>query len=259
MRLTGENQTPYTWGSSSWQNVQFQEEQTVTTTAETLLESLFEEPPVFLDLSFDALNNMDSLSKTFGASNSNSENAVNKGNGLIDQSGRLTKMLVAAKSKGEVQNIMSRAYENLGEAIKAAASGDSDAMEVVRRLNKLIRRANRKFRDLTKESEVRDKQKRAEKKELEQLAQQLKEELKRKIAERKQREKKYLRDADSKEGGKKPPPIGPSAAAIEAKMLQLAALKMAQMTNMPAAFHAQVGGDIAISGGDAVDTEDTSE
>ena len=256
MRLTGENQTPNAWASGSLQNVLFQEAQTAAAAAESLFEDLLEEPPVLLELSFDALNK-DTLSKTFSADTSKA-GAAGKGNGLIDNSGKLTKLLVSAKSKGEVQNILSRAYENLGEAIKAAASGDSDAMEVVRRLNKLIRRANRKFRDLTKESEVRDKQKRAEKKELEMLAQQLKDELKRKIAERKQRERRYLRDADPKDGNKRPPPIGVSAAAVEAKMLELA-LKMAHMAHMPAAFHAQVGGEIAVSGGEGAAAEDTVE
>ena len=121
-----------------------------------------------------------------------------KSSGVDDHSGRLTRMLVSAKSREEVHAVLSEAYKNLGEAIQAAAGGDKDAAEIVRRLNKLIRRANRKIRDLSKESDIKQREKRAERQKHEQLEKLLERELKQKLAERKKREKQYLRDAYTK-------------------------------------------------------------
>ena len=151
-----------------------------------------EEPAVLLDLTSAARKKdekNDSLSSIRAG-----KNAETKSSDVQDHSGRLTKRLVAAKSREEVQAILSEAYKNMGEVLRAAAGGDEKALEILKRLNKLIRRANRKVRDLTKEDELRRKEKKAKKDELEQLAKQLELELKQKQSERKKRERKYLRD-----------------------------------------------------------------
>ena len=177
---------------------------------------LFKEPAVILELSFE------SFYKSVNEKKPGADLAVpkqdSKGSGVDDHSGRLTKMLVAARSPEEVQAVLSQAYKNLGDALKAAAGGDEDAMAVVKRLHKLIRRANRKTRDLMKEGATRKKQKNAEREKLEQLSKQLELELKIKIAERKQREKKYLLDAHLPSNKKHNPLNGVSAAALEAKI-----------------------------------------
>ena len=154
--------------------------------------AIFDEPEVVVELSFN-VSNKDNKENPFSAERTKKK--TDPANGLVDESGMLTRLLVSASTKAEVSSVLSRAFKNLGDALMAASSGDKDAMDIVRRLNKLIRRANKKLRDLDKEDELRQKQKRAEKKKLEQLARQHEKELKQKLFERKQRERKYLRDA----------------------------------------------------------------
>ena len=183
---------------------------------------LQEEPAAVLELSFGVLGKDEkNLFPGIGKGDKASKPQDKKGSGINDSSGRLTKMLVSAKSKAEVQAVLSQAYHDLGEALKSATGGDQKAMDVVRRLHKLIRRANRKFKDLTKEEEISRKQKKAKKDELEQLAKQLEEELKRKIAMRKQREKKYLNDPPPRNRGKQQNNADPALSALEAKLRML--------------------------------------
>lgn len=168
---------------------------------------------VLLDLSEDALSKADTEkgSKTGDKEHrlayvldefakKRAEKEENKGSGdLDDPTARLTKRLVASKTRDEVLTIMSEAYKALGEALKAAGSGDEEAIEVVRRLQKLIKRVSRKMKDLDGEANMSRKEERAKKQELEQLAMRHKMELERRIAERKKREKKYLEDPDAQD------------------------------------------------------------
>ena len=200
-------------------------------TAPESTESHTDEPAVLLDLSFGMRQKEEKgtyLDKVRAEKNKNNQN-----NDLQDHSGRLTKRLVAAKSKEEVHSILADAYKNLGDALKAAAGGDEKALEIVKRINKLIRRANRKVRDLSKEDELRRKEKSAKKKELEQLAKQLELELKQKIEERKKRERKYLKDANEKEKPKHPPAIQ-SSATLNIKMQALMHRMALSTTSAPA-------------------------
>ena len=111
--------------------------------------------------------------------------------GVKDESGRLTRLLVAAKTQEEVRYVLSEAYNNLSKCLLAAAGGDKKAAAIVRRLKKLIIRANRKIRDLNREDGIKQNQKRAEKKMQEELARGFRAELKRAETERKLREQKY--------------------------------------------------------------------
>ena len=169
---------------------------------------------------------------------------------LDDPTGRLTKRLVAANSRIVVQTILAEAYKSMGDIIQAAASGDKNAINVLRRLNKLIRRATRKFRELGNEEEIRQKKDRAQKKEIEELARQLELELKRKVAERKRREKKYLKDVKSENKNEGPLiPGAPSGAAQAAQIKAMArqAAQAAVMAQPSSAYPSDMGG-ISASG-----------
>ena len=249
MKLTNELPVPSLW-EFCHEPVQPQE-QTVSEEEKTFLE----EPAVILELSFESLNK-GTKDKAFGV-----DNTVSKQNKYInevnDQSGRLTKMLIAAKSKEQVQAVLSQAYNNLGDALKAAAAGDKDAMDIVKRLNKLIRRAYRKTRDLMKEDDVRKKQKKAEKEKLEQLSRQLEIELRIKMTERKQREKKYLIDAYPPNNKKQNPLHGFSSVALDAKIKMIELLSnMAHYSSDAVSFHFELSSSTASASEVNVTSED---
>ena len=252
MKLTNDLQAPSTWIAGQ----KYRNEGEQTNPAEE--EAAFEEPAEILELSLEALRKDakdDAVADNFSVAERN-----NKKSDIEDASGRLTRMLVSAKSSIEVQNVLSQAYKNLGDALTAAASGDDKAMEVVRRLNRLIRRANRKIRDLSKEDETRIKQKRAEKKKLEQLSKQLKDELKRKIAERKQRERKYLTEPRPQNSKPKAPAFDYSVAALEAKMRMMEfAHKMAQISADPAAPGLEPSGSAPTAGESEASADEAAE
>ena len=157
-------------------------------------------------------------------SKKDAEDAVqSKVTGPVDHSGRLTRQLVAARYQSEVYAVISEAHKNLADWLRAAAGGDGKAMAAVKRLNKLIRRATRKVGDLNREDIIRQKQRHAEKNEQEGIARQFRAELRRKIEERRKREKGYLRDTQRTETMQPNFPKPMSPAALEAKVLALAA------------------------------------
>ena len=175
-----------------------------------------------------------------------------KSSNLEDPTRRLTRMLVAARTINEVHSVLSEAFKKMGDIIQAAASGDEDARRILGRLNKLIRRATRKVSDLNKEDQTRIKEANARKKEIEQLARQLELELKQRIAERKRREKGYLRDKDSRgddsQSGFGKPSKMPTDAQIKAMALQAAqAAVMAQSASSSPV--GEGGADVSSEGG----------
>jgi len=119
---------------------------------------------------------------------------------LEDASRRLTKWLVASKTQFEVQLILGEAHQHIGKLRMVALSGDEEAIKaanaIIRKLEKLVRRGNRKLTDLGNEDVLRRKQAKAEKDEQIQRAKQIEAELRRKLAERKKREEEYLNDKD---------------------------------------------------------------
>ena len=208
---------------------------------------------------------MEYLERSFSAIKDNNlrAQAEEQGNsgGPKDETQRLTRALVAAKTRMEVQNVLSEVYKNLFPWQMAAAKGDEKAAAVVRKLNKLISRSNRKIRDLNKEDSIRLRKERAEKKEQKHLEEKARLELKRAEQERKQREKKYLHEPET--GNHKSPGIpGPSLAVTEAKIRALAQ-QMAQISSMtgnPGApgldgsAVAADGGGAAADAGESVDS-----
>ena len=179
----------------------------------------------------------------------NTQEVGDKGdNGLRDETLRLTRMLVAARSTITVQGVLSEAYKNMQEWQKAAVTGDKKAAAVVRKLNKLIARGNRKVRDLHKEQKMLIKQKRAEKAKKEQLANRLREELKQVELRRRTRERRYLQDRDlykDEENSKQEP----SAAATEAKIMALAQAMAAASSGTGGAEGDFGSGDVGVGDG----------
>ena len=190
-----------------------------------------EEPAALLELSF-AARNLDAENGTL--SNIHEKDDAKESDSKIDDpTYRLTRRLVTAKTINEVHSILFEAFKSLGDTIQAAATGDKKAQNVLRRLNKLIRRATRKVRDLGNEDEIRRKKEQARRKEIEHLARQLEQELKRKLEERKRREMRYLRDAKTENDENRPNTENlsakPSPAQIKAMARQAAqAAVMAQ-------------------------------
>ena len=144
-----------------------------------------------------------------------------------DETRALTRRLVSAKSPIEVQSILADAYNNMREWQKLAATGDEQAIKVVRKLGRLVSRGNRKITDLNKETVMHQRQQRAENAEKAQLAKRLENELKEAKRERKARERRYLQNLDSETDDEKSTEFGPSIAETEAKIRQLAAAKAA--------------------------------
>ena len=148
-----------------------------------------------------------------------------------DNTRKLTRMLVAAKSPDEVQYVLADVYNHMREWQKLAAEGDKKAMAVVRKLNKLISRGNRKISDLNKEIIMHQRQQKAENDEKSQLSKRLENELKEAQRERKARERKYLQEKDKDDDEEEASESGPTMAETEAKIRQLAAAMAAIKTN----------------------------
>lgn len=157
-------------------------------------------------------------------------------NGSKDNSGSLTKRLVSAETPEEVRLVLSEAFQNLAELRLASMSEDPKearaAMAGIKRLNRLIRRAQRKLSDLGKENLLRQKTRQAEKQQQEQRAEEIKQELRRRLIERKSREKGYLRDINRQTDARGQDPFGMASPALEAKIAALAEM-MAQTTAAP--------------------------
>jgi hypothetical protein len=201
-----------------------------------VLPALFEEEPaVTLELSKAARG----------------EEAMTAGStGPSDKSGDLTRRLVVAAYQGEVQAILSEAYENLSDWIKAAMSGGEDvgkAFAAIRRLNRLIQRCQRKVRDLDKEDVLRLKQARAEQKQEQLRAKQIEQELTKRIQERKKRERTYLRDTGEQGRDEKIPGMGLTPNQLKAQIAAVAAA-LAQFSAPPPPVTA--GSDMSFGGGE---------
>ena len=129
------------------------------------------------------------------------EEVTNSGEAdLEDNSRKLTRLLVAAKSQFVVQLVLGEAHKDMVNLRMAAISGDKEliakANAIIRRLEKLIRRGNRKITDLGTEDRIRRDMEKAEADAKVERAKQIAADLKRKLAERKTREKRYLEDRD---------------------------------------------------------------
>jgi len=159
-----------------------------------------------------------------------------------DETRKLTRMLVAAKTQDEVQGVLMDTYNHLREWQKLAANGDKVAIKVVRKLNRLVSRGNRKITDLNKEMLMHQRQQRAEKAEKNQQAKRLELELKEAQRERKARERRYLRERDD-DNEDEESEFGPTMAETEAKIRQLAAQMAALKTNAVDAGNVSTGND----------------
>jgi hypothetical protein len=206
--------------------------------------SIFAEPAATLEIS--------------GAARAD-EMASPEDKGPGDKSGKLTRRLVTASFQGEVQAIISEAYENLSDWIKAAMSGGENtgkAFAAIRRLNRLIQRCMRKIGDLDKEDVLRQKQVRAEKKQEQLRAKQIQAELNKRLYERRKREQGYLRDAREMDGVEKIPGMGLTPAQLQAQ-LSAAAQALAQLSAPPPP--APAGGEASFAGFGGGEIAETAE
>jgi len=147
-----------------------------------------------------------------------------------DDTRKLTRMLVNAKTPDEVQGVLADTYNHMREWQKLAANGDKEAIKVVRKLNRLVSRGNRKITDLNKEILMHQRQQRAEKAEKNQQAKRLEQELKEAQRERKARERRYLQERDD-DNEDEESEFDPTMAETEAKIRQLAGQMAALKTN----------------------------
>jgi len=147
-----------------------------------------------------------------------------------DETRKLTRMLVSAKTPDEVQGVLIDTYNHMQEWQKLAANGDKEAIKVVRKLKRLVSRGNRKITDLNKEILMHQRQQRAEKAEKNLQAKRLEQELKEAQRERKARERRYLQDRDDNNEDEESE-FGPTMAETEAIIRQLAGQMAALKTN----------------------------
>jgi len=147
-----------------------------------------------------------------------------------DETRKLTRMLVAAKTPDEVQGVLMDTLNHMQEWQKLAANGDKEAIKVVRKLKRLVSRGNRKITDLNKEIVMHQRQQRAENAEKNREAKRLELELKEAQRERKARERRYLQERDN-DNDDEETEFGPTMAETEAKIRQLAGEMAALKTN----------------------------
>ena len=206
------------------------------------------EPEALLDLSFDARNSdrENSVLKSLRPQRNNETNTSN----IDDPTRRLTRRLVAARTTMQVQTVLRDAFKSMGDILHAAATGDEEAQQILNRLQRLIRRATRKVRDLNSEDDVRRRENQARRREMEQLARKFEEELKRRLAERRRREENYLRDNDSNNNSNPLPGILSGApVAVQIKAMARLAAQAAVMAR--SGLSAQAVGGNSTSGGSA--------
>ena len=163
-----------------------------------------------------------------------------------DETRKLTRLLVAAKTPDEVQSVLMDTYNHMREWQKLASTGDKEAIKVVRKLNRLISRGNRKISDLHKEMVMHQRQQRAEKAERNQEARRLENELKEAQRERKARERRYLQERDD-DDDEESSEFGPTMAETEAKIRQLAGEMAALKTNTVDVGNTISTGDVSVS------------
>ena len=150
-----------------------------------------------------------------------------------DNSGSLTRRLVSANNTFIIHRIIGDAFKDLGELRLALAMSDGEdadeKRQIIRRLERVIRRSNRKIRDLSGESRLQQKQERAEREEKLQRAREIEDELRRQIIRRRKRENRYLEELDQEEmqRGAQAMLDAATEAAIAAKAQSLAAMQVA--------------------------------
>lgn len=163
------------------------------------------------------------------AANSNFKVTVSKPK---DTSAQLTQRLVSALSQFEVRQVISQASRALTQVrIAAAMSTGKDAeqaMAIVRRLERLLSRADRKIEDLNIEDDLKLKRASAQHKKQEQRAREIKEELVKRQRQRQNRENGWLREAMlDKPGSNQEKPESMSEAEIAALAEAMAAAEVA--------------------------------
>ena len=212
-----------------------------------------DEPEEVLELSLDVLKSP--WDKMFAEERQVQAAPLQGNDGPSDDTRRLTRMLVAARTTMEVQSVISEVHKHMQGWQMAAAQGDEKAIAVIKKLQKLLSRGGRKVRDLGKERDMYERQKRAEKAKQEHIEKKIKDELKRVERERRQRERSYLHERDN--DFTRPSILSaPSMAALEAKITALAnamaALSSSIGTGDAGSVDGGVPADVSSGGGGEV-------
>jgi len=172
---------------------------------------------------------------------------------LEDISRRLTRQLVASTTQFQVQLILGEAHNKLGELRMVAMSGDDDAIgeanALIRKLEKLIRRGNRKVTDIGKEENLKRAQEKAAKEEMLHRQKEIERELKRRYLERKNREKRYLEDRDDEDEESNGNAVNPMTKLDAAAEAQIAAQAKALAAAEVSAGQSQGLGDFSDGAG----------
>jgi len=120
-----------------------------------------------------------------------------------DNSGNLTRRLVSANNTFIIHRIIGDAFMDLGELRMALAHADDEESEqlrqIIRRLERVVRRGNRKIRELSREASLERKAEKAERDDQAQRAREIEAEMKRQILRRRQRERGYLEELNREE------------------------------------------------------------
>lgn len=178
-----------------------------------------------------------------------------------DSSSQLTKRLVNASGQVEVRQVVAKASSEMVNLKMIAAVGNKEdaavARAAIRRLERLIGRAQRKIRDLDDEDILRVRKAKAEKQRESKKAEEIKKELRERMAKRQMRERGYLLDkrADGRPCRSQSDPTNPSIqldAATEAVIAaQAEAIASAEMTAESGGgdIGMEAGGEVASTGG----------
>lgn len=204
---------------------------------------------VFLSSSKEQEENLFSVSLGLSASQSakDSSNFQIKSSAPDDSVGQLAAMLARAETKLDVQQVSGKAMRALVNLRASAANAsDEDAKKIaakIRRMEKLMKRIEKKLKHLGKEEQLEIERKRAVEKEQKQKAGQIEDELKTRRKKRRRDEKNYA-EKEIAEDQK------------EASSDILAAFGGANSASLPGSTSVS-GGDV-VSGMDAVSGTDFS-
>lgn len=125
-----------------------------------------------------------------------------------DKTAQLAQRLVSAGGAFEVRMVISDAAKEMLNLRMTAAFGEGQdkitAQRIIRKLDKLINNATKKIDSLGQEEQLSRQHARAEKNKQEERAREIKAELRRKVQQRKQKERKWLSEAKRSVEGNQP-------------------------------------------------------
>lgn len=139
--------------------------------------------------------NMDTLQRSVSESSDNSGGFQMKSSGSDNSVGQLAAELARAETKIDVQQVLSKATRALASLkMSAYASQGEDAkkaLQMIKRMEKLIKKIQKKLKNLSKEEQLENEQKKAEKQKEAEKVKQIREELRTRRKRRHREEREY--------------------------------------------------------------------